>query len=205
MLALANTSRPFRSNGTCNSRSIRSATNEASSGLSKSSNRMANSSPPNRDTVSPFRTREASRCDGTVYHHILRSNPSESVFISGAVEAVKAVGRISVFQALWEGSLELGTCLDRFHRAAVSTAWARPESERSTSAAGTDFWKGLGWIQTGVWPALSVAAFERTTQVEVPPLSFFVFIQTSLPGWCLTVALLVDVVVWMIVGNPQYR
>ena len=80
-----------------------------------------------------------------------------------------------------------------------------PKSERSTSAAGTDFWKGLGWIQTGVWPALSVAAFERTTQVEVPPLSFFVFIQTSLPGWCLTVALLVDVVVWMIVGNPQYR
>ena len=66
-------------------------------------------------------------------------------------------------------------------------------------------WKGLGWIQTGVWPALSVAAFERTTQVEVPPLSFFVFIQTSLPGWCLAVALLVDVVVWMIVGNPQYR
>ena len=56
-----------------------------------------------------------------------------------------------------------------------------------------------------MWPALSVAAFERTTQVEVPPLSFFVFIQTSLPGWCLTVALLVDVVVWMIVGNPQYR
>ena len=32
---------------------------------------------------------------GIVYHHILRSNPSESVFISGAVEAVKAVGRIS--------------------------------------------------------------------------------------------------------------
>ena len=55
---------------------------------------------------------------GTVYHHILRSNPSESVFISGAVEAVKAVGNgereRSVFQALWEGSLELGTCLDRF-------------------------------------------------------------------------------------------
>ena len=146
---------------------------------------------------------------GTVYHHILRSNPSESVFISGAVEAVKAVGNgereRSVFQALWEGSLGLGTCFDRFHRAAVSTAWSRPESERSTSAAGTDFWKGLGWIQTGVWPALSVAAFERTTQVEMPPLSFFVFIQTSLPGWCLTVALLVDVVVWMIVGNPQYR
>ena len=146
---------------------------------------------------------------GTVYHHILRSNPSESVFISGVVEAVKAVGNgereRSVFQALWEGSLELGTCLDRFHRAAVSTAWSRPESERSTSAAGTDFWKGLGWIQTGVWPALSVAAFERTTQVEMPPLSFFVFIQTSLPGWCLTVALLVDVVVWMIVGNPPVQ
>ena len=60
---------------------------------------------------------------------------------------MKAVGNgereRSVFQALWEGSLGLGTCLDRFHRAAVSTAWARPESERSTSAAGTDFWKGL--------------------------------------------------------------
>ena len=154
-------------------------------------------------------SRARMRRKGTVYHHILRSNPSESVFISGAVEAVKAVGNgereRSVFQALWEGSLGLGTCFDRFHRAAVSTAWSRPESERSTSAAGTDFWKGLGWIQTGVWPALSVAAFERTTQVEMPPLSFFVFIQTSLPGWCLTVALLVDVVVWMIVGNPQYR
>ena len=111
--------------------------------------------------------KSALAAEGTVYHHILRSNLSESVFISGAVEAVKAVGNgereQSVFQALWEGSLGLGTCLDRFHRAAVSTAWVRPESERSTSAAGTDFWKGLGWIQTGVWPALSVAAFERTT------------------------------------------
>lgn len=60
-------------------------------------------------------------------------------------------------------------------------------------------------MQTGVWPVLSVAAFEGTTQVEVPPLSFFVFIQTSLPGWCLRVASVVDVVVWMILGNPLYR
>ena len=53
------------------------------------------------------------------------------------------------------------------------------------------------------WPALSVAAFEGTTQVEVPPLSIGGFIQTSLPGWCLKVASVVDVVVWMMVGNPS--
>ena len=67
----------------------------------------------------------------------------------------------------------------------------------------TDFWNGLGWMRTGVWPALSVAAFEGTTQVEVPPLSIVGFIQTSLPGWCLKVASVVDVVVWMMVGNPS--
>ncbi len=146
---------------------------------------------------------------GIVYHHILRSNPSAKAVFTVAVEAVGTVENgereRTVFQAVWKGFLGLGSCLDRFHRAAVSAAGPRPESERSRSPAGTDGWNGLGWRRTGVWPALSVAAFEGTTQVEVPPLSIFVFIQTSLPGWCLQVASVVDVVVWMMVGNPLYR
>ena len=49
-------------------------------------------------------------------------------------------------------------------------------------------------MRTGVWSALSVGAFEGTTQVEVPPLSIVGFIQTSLPGGCLKVELLSKVV-----------
>ena len=111
----------------------------------------------------------------------------------------------SVFQTLWERSLRLRSSLDRFHRAAVSTAWPGPESGMSTSPPGTGFWKSLGWTPDGgVASAVGRRSLGRTTQVEVPPLSFFL-IQTSLPGWCLEVALLVDVVVWMILDNLLNR